>query len=1524
MPVAIVGIGCRFPGGVTDCASFWRLLADGVDAIREIPANRFDIDAYYDPTPGTRGRIMTKYGGFVEQRIEEFDAVFFGISRSHAERLDPQQRLLLETSWEAMEDAGLDIVGLQGTPTGIFVGQWVSDFEHRLFADTSGIDFQMAMGSGRYAAAGRLSYAFGFRGPSLSIDAACSSGLASVHLAVRSLRNGDSKVALAGGVNMILQPHIHLAYSYSRMMSPDGRCRFGDAGGGGYVRAEGAGMVVLKLLKDALADGDRVYAVIRGSAVNNDGNSSGSMGRPSRVGQEELLRSALHDGNVRASQLDYVEAHGTGTRAGDPVELAALATVLAEGRAPDAPRTWVGSVKTNFGHTEAAAGVAGMIKTALMLQRRTIVPSLHFVTPNPDVRWDELPIAIPTTLRPWPARDGAVFAGVSSYGIGGTNAHVVLESPPAVDELPPQDDDASGVPLLLPLSARGRAALRAIAAQYVSLIEADTIPVRNVCAAAAMHRSALTHRAALVAPDRDALLSALRAFADGDAPTADGVVHDRTRRRVAFVVPGQGAQWAGMARRFFAENVAFHDALMECDAATRWIVPWSIVEQLHLDIGAPGYLGDRIDVIQPTLIALAISYASWLRSVGIEPDAVVGHSLGEVGAAAVAGVIDVPTAMRIICKRSALMQRTSGQGAMAVVELSQSQVAARLTGFESRVSAAVSNGPASSVISGEPAAVNEILAALQRDGVFCRLVKVDVASHSPQMDPLVPELIAALADVHPATGTVPLYSTVLGARVDGTALSAAYWGRNLREPVQFGAAVQGMLQDGIGAFIELGPHPVLAQAVQQIAAAEGRDAVSVTCGRRDTPDLPTALTAIASLWTRGAAIDWRRVMPWSAPHVQLPFYPWQRERYWCDAAELGARGATNALRRTRLSADARRALYTQAWVPLADVAADASRVPGRWLVVGAAVPDTEAVVAALHARGDQATAARSIHDAAVVLRGWEHSERGNGIVVLPVTDDAMPYAPIADMNALQSAMGATASRQTARVWWLTSGAHAVLGHAPAPQCARRAAAWGAARVLAEEHPAWWGGLVDIAADSTIASAAEQIAAAVAASDGEDQIALRDGVRHALRLVPAGRVTRAPYVFRVDAAYLITGGLGGVSLLLAAAMVRAGARRLVLVGRTPLPPRADWASLDSASVAGQRVAAVRSLELAGASVHLLSADVADEASLRAALATYESEGWPEIAGVIHNAAVIDARLSGETTPESFAAVLDPKLTGAEVLDRVFPDVDLFVLSSSISATLAPTGMTSYAAANVGCDALAAARSARGRHAISIQWSAWDGLGMNSQSRTSRNVAEMAQNGISAVTADTGAAYFTAALVHPESVLVILPVDWTVFRQAHRGRSLPLFRAIPDALPDTAATLSAEGLLRSTVDASPLERRAKIETIVRSTLGGILRRPAAAIDARQPFGSMGVDSLMAVEIRNRLETALERPLSATLTWNYPTVDALTAHIDELLVPAPVPAVAVQSPVDAAPTDAALLLADIAELSDDAALRALRRGR
>ena len=908
--IAIVGIGCRFPGGIVDVGTFWRLLQEGRDAITEVPPSRYDLGRFYDERPATPGRTMSRYGGFVEP-IESFDAAFFDISPREAQTLDPHQRLLLEVAWEALEDAGADTTRLRGSRTGVYVGQWVSDFESRLFADPDRIDFLMTTGSGRYAASGRLSYALGLRGPSVSVDTACSSSLVTVHLAARALRNRECTLALAGGVNVILQPHITIAYSQSRMMAADGRCKFGDASGDGYVRSEGAGIVVLKRLDEALADGDRIYAVIRGSAVNNDGTSSGVLGRPSRIGHEEVLRAAYADAGISPARVGYVEAHGTGTRAGDPVEIDALATVLGEGRQPGT-RCAMGSVKTNIGHTESAAGVAGLIKATLALHHGAIPPSLHFKDPNPRVPWADLPLEIVQSLRPWPDAGGARVAGVNSFGISGTNAHMVLESAPALAAAPARPAPSPAArPRLLALSARSPQALATLALRHAEHLGA--LPAARWTDAlwsAATRRGALEHRVAFVdaAGEGDtALVEALRRHAEGDvaagAGTFTGTAFAESPPRVVFVCPGQGGQWLGMARELLQREPAFRAAIERCDAAAQPYLGESLLALLEQ---APEATMQRIDRVQPLLVALAIAWGETLRAAGIEAHAVVGHSMGEVAAAHLAGAIDLPQAMRIICRRSALMQRESGRGAMALVDLPAARMDERLRAMPetaARVTVAVVNSPRSCVVSGDTAAVQSLLQALQQEQVFCRPIQVDVASHSPQMDGPAQALAAELADLQPAPSRIPWYSTVQAAPLDGTQATGAYWASNLRQTVRFGDTVARLAADGLTVFIELGPHPVLKPSIEQtlesVASVDslgpqaGPARVALCTGHRDEGDDLAWHRLLARLWTLGVQPDWQRVLP-PGRYLPLPTYPWQRERHWGEAAQRQAGSVLSA------------------------------------------------------------------------------------------------------------------------------------------------------------------------------------------------------------------------------------------------------------------------------------------------------------------------------------------------------------------------------------------------------------------------------------------------------------------------------------------------------------------------------------------------------------------------------------------------------------------------------------------------------
>jgi acyl transferase domain-containing protein len=1481
-----------------------------------------DVERLYDARPAMPGRMMTRWGGFLE-RIEDFDAGFFGISPREAERLDPAQRLVLETAWEGLEDAGVDIARLDGSPTGVFIGQWLSDFEGRLFADPEAVDFQMTTGSGRYCTSGRLSYLLGLHGPSLTVDTACSSSLVAIHLAVRSLRSGESTLALAGGVNIILQPHISIAYSQSRMMAPDGRCKFGDASGDGYVRSEGAGLVVLKPLELARADGDRIYAVIRGSAVNNDGRSSGSMGTPSRVGQEALLRSALQDAGVEPAIVGYVEAHGTGTRAGDPVELAALGAVLGAGRAP-ARRTLVGSVKTNLGHTEGAAGAAGLIKVALALHHGQIPTSLNCRDLNPAVDWSSAPFAIARQAASWPG--AARVGGVSAFGIAGTNAHVVLESAPTALATPSVVSAVpSGRPALLVLSARSPEALRELARRHAGrLAGADRRRLDATCWNAATRRAALECRATFIAHDADAMVERLIAYAAGEAAGTEGTVHAVVRRAPVFIVPGQGGQWIGMARSLMACEPEFRAALEACDAAARPWLDGSLIAQLARDPGQDGFRLDRIEWIQPALVAVAIAYGRWLGSLGIEPSSIVGHSMGEVGAAHLAGALDLDQTMRVICRRSALMGHASGRGAMAMVDLSMADTEKRLAGRERQLAVAVNNSPRSCVVSGDPAALQALLAELEADGVFCRIVKVDVASHSPQMDEPATALTKELGGMLPRNATIPILSTVLARPAEGREFDAAYWGRNLRQPVRFGACIAELVDDGASAFIELGPHPVLVPAIAQTAQSRGVSVLALACGRRDESEVATALTVVASLWCAGHRIDWSRLMNSAVP-LDLPSYPWQRERHWVrEAAPVDSRRVRGAEVEPIDPAHVDW-LHALRWINAVALPQATPVTPQRKVLLVGAMSTDDAIC------WRRAFAVEQVHlrccangaDAELALSATEGPP--DAIVLLA---DRVAMQPFDVLNLLRRlAAPEPPGGVGTRLIIATCGAQAVGGHARERVAVDQAALWGLGRVLAEEHPELWGGLVDLDPSADTAVQAAQLAAQVGRGHAESQVAWRDGKRFVLRLqaLDLAATATASTGWSTDGAWLITGGLGAVALHLASAMVAQGVRRLVLLGRHPLPPRGEWRVTPAESRDGRRIAAVRALEAAGASVHLLVADVSDAQCLERVLLDYAREAWPPIVGVLHAAGVLETGLATQVDRASFERVFAPKVAGALALDCLLPEVRHFVTISSISATLGIAGMSAYAAANSALDALAHDRRARGRHGLSIQSGAWIDTGMHSGDSAERNLSQLQAMGIQGHRAQDAVALFNALASWPEASVTILPIDWSVFEAAKRGRDLAMFSdrfQIGEQADGAGDGLSER--LAATTDAT--ERRRLLEPVVRQAIAQVLKLSPTRVDPRKPLGAMGLNSLMAMELRNRLEGALGRALSATLAWNYPTLESLVAFLcGEPVLRATAPnAQGSTATAPAAAKDAARAIGEVAQLSNEDAARLLRRKR
>ncbi|MFC8079301.1 type I polyketide synthase, partial [Streptomyces sp. NPDC057307] len=950
-PVAIVGMACRFPGGVSSPEELWRLVAEGTDVISGFPTNRgWDLDGLYDPDSQRAGSTYTRHGGFLYE-ADEFDPEFFGISPREALAMDPQQRLLLETAWEALERSGIAPDSLVGEPAGVFIGTMAQEYGPRLAEPVDNLGGYLLTGGSISAASGRIAYSLGLKGPAVSVDTACSSSLVALHMAAQSLRQGESSLALAGGVTVMSSPGLFVEFSRQRGLSADGRCKpFADAADGtGW--GEGAGLLVLERLSDAERHGHRVLAVLRGSAVNQDGASNG-LTAPNGPSQERVIRQALAGAGLTAAEVDAVEAHGTGTRLGDPIEAQALLATYGQNR-PDNRPLYLGSIKSNIGHTQAAAGVAGVIKMVMAMQAGVLPQSLHVDTPSRHVDWTAGAVEILTEARPWLNDRHPRRAGISSFGVSGTNAHVIIE------EVPPAEP-ASGATTLAPcpavvpwvMSARSAVALREQALRLGSLAGADPVAVGRALVSS---RARFDHRAVLIGGSVEELLSGARALAAGEPSpfVVSGQVASGTGRTV-LVFPGQGSQWAGMAVELAAELPVFRERLDECAVALGEFTDWGLWDVLNEAEGAASL--ERVDVVQPVLWAVMVSLAAAWAELGVVPDAVVGHSQGEIAAATVAGVLTLEDGARITALRSKALTALAGTGGMVSVPLPAAEVQAHLDTHAPTLTIATINGPASTVIAGDVTALEEVLAHYEAADVRARRIDVDYASHTPHIDQLQDTLAELLAPVTPQAVTdIAFYSTVTGERVtDTTTMDAAYWYQNLRGTVRFETTTRALLADGYRLFIESSPHPVLTIGIQDTTDTTETPATVIGTLRRQQGTLTQLVVSAAHAHTTGTPINWTRFLPQSSQAVDLPTYPFQRESYWLksssrlqDATSLGLSGAEHALLGARIDlADTttlftgRLSLSTHPW--LADHA-----VAGTVLLPGAALVDL-ALHAGLH------------------------------------------------------------------------------------------------------------------------------------------------------------------------------------------------------------------------------------------------------------------------------------------------------------------------------------------------------------------------------------------------------------------------------------------------------------------------------------------------------------------------------------------------------------------------------------------------
>ncbi|WP_285223334.1 type I polyketide synthase [Frankia sp. AgPm24] len=1589
-PIAIVAMACRHPGGVRSPEDLWRLVIDETDAISDFPTDRhWDLDALYDPDPDQAGTSYVRSGGFLHD-AGEFDPEFFGISPREAVAIDPQQRLLLETSWETFERAGIDPESLRGSRTGVFFGSSTQDYGDDLTSLPLDIETYRMTGVAASVLSGRVAYTFGLEGPAVTVDTACSSSLVALHLAVQSLRQGESSLALVGGTSILTTPAGWVYFSRQRGLSPDGRCKAFAAAADGTGWGEGVAVLLLERLSDARRLGHPVLAVVRGSAINQDGASNG-LSAPNGPAQQRVIRAALANAGLLATQVDAVEAHGTGTTLGDPIEAQALLATYGQDRAQERALR-LGSIKSNIGHTGAAAGVTGIVKMVLAMQHGVLPRTLHVDAPSPHLDWSAGAVSLLTETQPWPRTGEPRRSAVSAFGVSGTNAHVILEQAPEPEPVGAHVGEPATTavrPFLI--SARGADALRTQAAQLRGFVAGQPPGADpGIAHALATTRARLTHRAVVLAADRTQLLAGLDQVArDGLAlgTHTDGVVtggRGQWRRGPVFVFPGQGSQWPGMAVELAVSSQAFRERWQQCGQALAPHVDWSL-DAVADDAAAL----DRVDVVQPVLWAMQVSLAALWRSFGVEPAAVIGHSQGEIAAAVTAGGLSLADGARVVALRSQLLTELAGQGGMVALGLDRDDSRELLTRWDGRLVVAAVNGPRSVTVAGDPDACAELVAHCQQRQVRARRVRVDYASHTHHVEAIRERLLTALAPLSPTSSPVPFYSTVTAGALDTAELDAGYWYRNLREPVALHDTVRLLADHGHRVFVEPSAHPVLTASVEETIeqVADGTGLVVGSLRRQDGGP-HRFLASLAELDVQGVTVDWTPALGGSAAdtaRIELPTYAFARQRYWLDepaadaprpgphagsalptgaaadpaevdfwaAAErrdgqaladilgtgpaepsadlLAALGAWRTGRRERALIDSWR--YQPRWHSRGEPGP--AVLGGDWLLVlpadpgpddpgpddprpdyafpddagraeagGAALAD--AVLAALAAHGARVTrvpVAAGIERSALAtqLRAAGAASAAGVVSLLALADSDEPRHPGVPAGLIQTLTLVQALVDTAatgRLWPLTRGAVSV-GRSDRLVSPAQAMVWGLARGIAAEHPQLWGAVVDLPATLDSRAAARLVgvlatpgapaaarsadpaeASTDAASETDDEVALRVGGLFTRRLVPAALAVTSPVTSPVTRAswlagtVLVTDATSPLGHATALWLARGGARTLLLTVRP------DVAAAHSTRLHDQ-------LHALGVQARVLPVDLADPdaaVTLREAL---DPSGGPALTAVLHTAQLLDEGPLDAFTPERLAQVVRAKATAARTLDEVTRPLTpaAFVLFSSAAATLGGPGLAAFAAANAYLDALVEHRRAAGLPATAVAWTAWSEPDVEPDTESAAEpdtaagtrahpavghdgeagrLARLRRRGFTPVDPDLALRALGEVLDHDEPAMLIADVDWPqlVRHREAAGGTPPLVRTIPavDALRRDQRAREASRPTSTRISVAQLagrpaaDQEASLLELVGAEIAAVLGHGGGRrVDTRLGLLELGFDSLTVVELRNRLSAA-----------------------------------------------------------------------
>lgn len=1530
---AIIGYAARFPGAA-NADEFWDVLREGRDAISEVPADRWDADEFFDSEPGAPGKVVTRRAGFVDD-VTGFDAPFFGMSTREVRLMDPQHRLLLEMAWRAVEHSGIAPTDLAETNAGVFVGLATHDYlgmasDELTFPE---IEAYMAIGTSNAAAAGRISYRLGLQGPSVAVDTACSSSLVAIHQACQALQLGECDLALAGGANVLLTPATMITFSHAHMLAPDGKCKTFDAAADGYVRGEGSGVIVIKRLEDAIRDGDRIRAVIRGSAINQDG-ASGGLTVPNGVAQQRVIADALKRAGVAPSDVGYLEAHGTGTSLGDPIEAQAAGAAYGIGRAANDPLL-IGSAKTNIGHLEAAAGIAGVIKVVLSLENELLPQHRNFQNPSPHIPWDRLPVEVVKEATAWERNGRPRIAGVSSFGFAGTNAHVILEEAPVAAEIETAEEpESTGDRFsILPLSARTPAALVQIADQYRSWLNGHPeATLADLCFTAGVGRAHLEHRAALVVNSREAAVELLGAVADDRPAPGLGRGESHDTPKTAWLFTGQGSQYPGMARELFDTEPVFAETLKRCAAVVADVLEKPLLDVIF-DVDGPDAEATlrQTAYAQPALFAVEMGLARLWQSWGFEPDVVLGHSVGQYAAACVAGVFSLEDGAALMAERGRLFGSLPAGGRMAAIFAAAERVESLTDDFPS-LSVAAYNG-ANTVLSGPAQDLEKAVAGLVAEGIRCDFLETSHAFHSALLDPILDEFEAYAGRFNYKTPQRILIDnrtgTALGRSVK---LDGAYWRRHARQPVEFAKSVRTLADMNCKVLFEIGPQPVLTAAALRAWPDPATAPRAIASLRRNTADHRQITEAAADAYVLGHLPDFGAFRHGHARKLDLPTYPFEHRQYWfSDKRNADNREATNQQqpasgprteavrlledgkieelanllggtsgdqqtlavltklaaqhnqqRTTQTIADAR---YQFRWdkspTPLAG--ADTSTAT-TWLLVGDVTGAAAPLVDALTARGQQyrvlglPTSDADEQQLADAFRSAVSGDSALRIVHVAALDGGTSSARSL-LRIQHQILGGTrrlfraaaAAELRAPIWVITRGAQRITDtDTVAPE---QSALWGFGRAAALELPQVWGGLADLA-DASAAEWSQFISRASASSDAaarEDQIALRDQSVYVPRLVrrenlPSG----TPLEIRDNGTYLVTGGLGSIGLEIAGYLAACGAKNLVLTSRR-----------EPNEAAQQRIDALGAQH--GCEVRVVTADVADAHDVARLLAGVQAE-LPPLAGIVHAAGEIGTTPLSDLDDTEVDRVFAGKVWGAWHLSEAAADLklDFFISTSSIASVWGGFGQTAYSAANAFLDGLAWRLREQGVAGTSVNFGPWTAGMADAESR-----ARLEQRGIKTLSpsdALAGLADVVAASQSNGGVQgVVARIDWArflpLYQQAGRRAFLAeLEREVPSHLATSQGVAqSGTTQLVERLAGAPVQQRKKLLTdYLRDAVAEVTRVDVSEIREDAGFFDLGMDSLMAVELRQRMEQGVGKEIPVTLVMDHPRISDVADYL------------------------------------------------